>query len=204
MNKKSQKSKFLFLTVLVVNFFFVAQPVHAQTKGLTQTESSAASPLSVSEAANSQLDTEHLKKDIAAQEKNADEKYDKIMALLKSQKQTIHELQGKIDLKAEKGGMSFEVWTGILLACVSIMVTILSIMLAFFQYTGIKNAKAESLQEARRIANDITPKVAERKLLEHVKEGGFNEIIKDAIDKIAFSNINDPENYTEGADDERI
>lgn len=151
------------------------------------------------EQLRSQID--RIQEIVALQGENTDKKIQELKETIKAQRDVIDTL--KVDLKSMvdkplTNGTTFEVWSGILLGCVAIMVTVLSVMLAFFQYTGIKNA----IREAKEVANDITPKVAKEKLFELVKEGGFDDVIEEAVDRAAFSNIVDPENYNEGDTDE--
>lgn len=195
-------TRILIATSLLIFLCLYVIPANAQDSTTKQAVSNIKTKL-LEKTYNSQLlndEINSLHRQIVSEEKNIWLANKKFETAINTQNLKIKELETQLHSlngKPITNGTTFEVWAGILLACVAIMVTILSVMLAFFQIKGIANAKAEAVIEAGKVAHEITPRVAEDKLLEHVREGGFNKIIEDAIDKVAFSNINDPEDYTE-------
>lgn len=82
-------------------------------------------------------------------------------------------------------GISFEVWTGILLACAALILTALGVGIAVFAIIGYK----QTISQAKDIAKDVAICAAEADISARVDAGDFDPIIMEAVDKIAFSNI---------------
>lgn len=113
--------------------------------------------------------------------------------LVQSQDKTIKNISEQLAHLRNSESSGFEVWTGILLACVSLIVTGLGVIFAVFSIVGYKQFKDSAIEAATKIAKEITPAATEKMFKEHVENGGFNEVIISAVDKIALSNIKDPE-----------
>jgi hypothetical protein len=144
---------------------------------------------------------------VASQEEKTEQKIKGLETLISSQQDTIKTLELELKMLASKpitNGITFEVWIGILLACVAIMVTVLSISIAAMHFIGSRNVRRESLEvssaTASEIATKVAPAVAEDVVKKYFDEGKFDKIILQAVDQIAFSNIADPDlDYKEEA-----
>jgi hypothetical protein len=125
------------------------------------------------------------------------------LSILNSTK-NITELLKKYDaLIQEEQGMSFEVWVGILLACVALIVTGLSFViaiLALWGYSNIKKAATESATEA-------ALKKSERLIEDAIASGHFKDLIYTATNEAIYRGIlsvNDFPEESEGDIDESL
>lgn len=146
---------------------------------------------------------------LALQEEEIGQKIKDLDTLISFQKETIYSLETELKILTtppKDNGMKFEVWSGILLACVAIMVTVLSISIAALNFIGFKNVKTESLEIASLTASTIAPEVAEKVAKQYFKERKFNDVIRQAVDQIAFSNIRADKDldYVEGTPNDDI
>lgn len=73
---------------------------------------------------------------------------------------------------------TFLTWTGILLACVAIIVTALGVMIALLAIVGYRDVISKAEKKAADIAEII--------LLKQVNDGAFDKIINDNLEKIAL------------------
>ncbi|EHH1035572.1 hypothetical protein J7H95_002332 [Vibrio parahaemolyticus] len=87
-------------------------------------------------------------------------------------------------------GMNFSVWTGILLASVSAIVTTLGVVIAIGSVFGYKKIMDSSRGEAERVAKEEANKVAKEEVSERIERGEFNSLVIEAVDRVAFGNIN--------------
>lgn len=87
-------------------------------------------------------------------------------------------------------GMNFSVWTGILLASVAALVTTLGVVIAIGSVFGYKKIMDSSRKEAERVAKDEANKVAKKEVAERIDRGEFNSLVIEAVDRVAFGNIN--------------
>ncbi|EJP4175107.1 hypothetical protein ACWOGY_002682 [Vibrio vulnificus] len=90
----------------------------------------------------------------------------------------------------ESLGMNFSVWTGILLASVSAIVTTLGVVIAIGSIFGYKKIMDSSRGEAERVAKEEANKVAKEEVAERIERGEFNSLVIEAVDRVAFGNIN--------------
>lgn len=123
----------------------------------------------------------------------------------------ISEMQLKIDGIYTSSGMNFAVWTGLLLACVAIILTTLGVVMAIFSFLGYKKitrsardistviSKNVAEEVARDIAEKIAPHVTESVLVKLFEENKFDQVIKDAVEVVIYRGIQlDDENPLEG------
>ena len=91
-------------------------------------------------------------------------------------------------------GIKFEVWTGLLLACVAILVTALGVgiaLLAFWGYKNIKDASVKaSLNESELMINQA------------IQTGEFNDVIYAAVERVVYRGILSDEDFPEESNDE--
>ncbi|WP_188009055.1 hypothetical protein [Grimontia hollisae] len=87
-------------------------------------------------------------------------------------------------------GMNFSVWTGILLASVSAIVTTLGVVIAIGSVFGYKKIMDSSRREAERVAKEEANQVAKEEVAERIGRGEFNALVIEAVDRVAFGNIN--------------
>ncbi|EIO3983022.1 hypothetical protein LQK30_002399 [Vibrio vulnificus] len=87
-------------------------------------------------------------------------------------------------------GMNFSVWTGILLASVSAIVTTLGVVIAIGSVFGYKKIMDSSRREAERVAKEEANQVAKEEVAERISRGEFNALVIEAVDRVAFGNIN--------------
>ncbi len=68
--------------------------------------------------------------------------------------------------------------------------------------TSKEVAQTEAKAEAEKVARDITPDYAVYMIADHIGKGGFDKLISEAVDRVAFSNINAPDDEMENSLDE--
>jgi tRNA1(Val) A37 N6-methylase TrmN6 len=86
--------------------------------------------------------------------------------------------------------MNFSIWAGILLASVAALVTTLGVVIAIGSVFGYKKIMDSSRKEAERVAKIELTKVAKKEIKERIERGEFNSLITEAVDRVAFGNIN--------------
>lgn len=94
------------------------------------------------------------------------------------------------DKQANSLGMNFAVWTGILLACVTAIVTILGVGIAIGSIFGYKKIMSSATERASEVAKDALLHVAKKEITEKIIAGEFNDLITEAVDRVAFGSIN--------------
>lgn len=106
-------------------------------------------------------------------------------------------LAGSCVSTEETRGMNFEAFTGILLTCVAILVTILGVgiaILALWGFSNIKKAAAEAAVLS-----------SEKQLRDTINTGHFNDVINRAVEKVIYRGILSEENFPkedrEGSDE---
>ncbi|WP_417535608.1 hypothetical protein [Methylophaga sp.] len=108
--------------------------------------------------------------------------------LLQLQDEVAQSKEGRSNLK------TYEVWTSLLLACVAIIVTALGVGIALLSFIGYKTAIKKAEDKAAEIAESKASEIAESKAAETAREeitkkveaGHFDDLIEDAVQKIAF------------------
>ncbi|MBN3160312.1 hypothetical protein [Pectobacterium brasiliense] len=97
-------------------------------------------------------------------------------------------------------GMNFSIWTGILLASVAAIVTTLGVVIAIGSVFGYKKIMDSSRKEAERVAKGEANKVAKEEISERINRGEFNALVMDAVDRVAFGNINSNDEFDRKGD----
>jgi len=89
------------------------------------------------------------------------------------------ELKNKlIEQKATKTGLDYSGWASILLACVSVIVTIFGVVMAIISFIGIRNIKTATNNIAQNVSTQVAKKVAEEKVESHLEDITVAEISK--------------------------
>lgn len=121
------------------------------------------------------------------------ERLDSIESKLVNYKDSLEAL--KVEGVNESLGMNFSVWTGILLASVAAIVTTLGVVIAIGSIFGYKKIMDSSRQEAERVAKVEANQVAKDEIAERIRKGEFNALVMEAVDRVAFGNINSNNEY---------
>lgn len=117
--------------------------------------------------------------------------------LISSQQNKIEALDAKLNSVKVDDGMNFAIWTGILLASVAIILTVLGIVMALFSFFGYKKIKNSvpvlatntSTVVATSVAEKLAPIVTEKVLVKLLEDGSFDKVINDAVANVTFRGI---------------
>ncbi|EKR7626535.1 hypothetical protein P9D04_004537, partial [Escherichia coli] len=120
-----------------------------------------------------------------------------LTSLINSQKNEIEVMRNKINSLENSSGMNFAVWTGILLASVAVILTVLGIAMAVFSFFGYKKimdsvkevATTISTTEAAIVSERLAPTVTEDVLLKLIEGRSFDKIIYEAVQKVTYRGI---------------
>ncbi len=110
--------------------------------------------------------------------------------LISTQKQTIENLGATIvpiKSSTQKSKMGFNEWAGVLLGSVAVIVTVLGVGIAIFSFFGYR--------EIMRRSKEIATEQAKEEISKQMRDGGFDETIKDAVNKITYRGIIDSEEF---------
>ncbi|EJO45438.1 hypothetical protein [Enterobacter sp. SST3] len=131
---------------------------------------------------------------------NEELQYQKLLVLnsvINDQKKQIQSMQDKIDKLENSSGLNFAVWTGILLASVAVILTVLGIVMALFSFLGYKKminsaqdaATKISTEKASEVTEKLAPVVTESVLLKLIDQGNFDAVIFSAVQKVTYRGI---------------
>lgn len=92
---------------------------------------------------------------------------------------------------ADGSGMNFAVWIGILLASVSVVVTVLGVVMAIFSFYGyrkmIDNAKRQAANEAKSVASTVAKAnvhdATKTTLIELINDRKLDSIFEELVEK---------------------
>lgn len=79
----------------------------------------------------------------------------------------------------------FEVWTGILLACVAILVTVLGVGVALLAFWGFRNIKEASIKAS----TEESIASSELIIIEAIQSGHFNDAINSVVEEVVYRGI---------------
>lgn len=124
-------------------------------------------------------------------------KITELTSLINSQKVEIEVMRNKVTSLENSSGMNFAVWTGILLASVAVILTVLGIAMAVFSFFGYKKimdsvkdvATTISTTEAAIVSERLAPTVTEDVLLKLIEGRSFDKIIYEAVQKVTYRGI---------------
>ncbi|MEF1284875.1 hypothetical protein QTN94_13080 [Vibrio sp. M250220] len=112
----------------------------------------------------------------------------------KEQREKIKSLTRDIEilkekLQSDKKEIGFEVWLGLTLASVTLIVTGLGVVIALLAFFGYSNIKREATKAA--------VKKSELLVLKAIKEDQFNEVIYSAVERAVYRGILSDEDFPE-------
>lgn len=89
----------------------------------------------------------------------------------------------------------------LVLASVSVIITVLGVLIAILSILGYSNIKKEAIKDARTIAKESVeliakveiPKATEANLIKLIEENRFDELIQSAVENIAYRGISIPD-----------
>ena len=120
-------------------------------------------------------------------------------ATIKVQDANIASLKSELSAlqKKSSNGMSFEVWTGILLACIALLLTVMGIGLGVLSFFGYKKILAKSAESAEQIAAQIakltseatTHDVVREELFRLIEDNRFDDIIGLAVERFSYRGL---------------
>ena len=85
-------------------------------------------------------------------------------------------------LEQELGsGRQYSTWTGILLACVAVIVTVLGVGIALMAFVGLRDIKKAAI--------DATLTQSESLVGKAIQDGAFNELIHSAVERAIYRDI---------------
>jgi hypothetical protein len=113
------------------------------------------------------------------------EKIKSLEEAIKSQDEKIKVISGRLTDLQNKSSSGFEVWTGILLACVSVIVTVLGVGVALLSLVGYREIVSKGTEKAAVSA----AKQAEIEFQKFISDGRLNDVIAEGINKISLRGI---------------
>lgn len=105
--------------------------------------------------------------------------------IVKLQETTIRNISQQLVNIENSKSSGFEVWTGILLACVSVIVTVLGVGVALLSLVGYKEIVSKGTEKAAVAAS----KQAEIEFQKFISDGRLNDVIAEGINKISLRGI---------------
>ncbi|EHH1217718.1 hypothetical protein J7H99_003397 [Vibrio parahaemolyticus] len=128
--------------------------------------------------------------------------------VIEKQKAIISSLQGKQQqlqeqINKSEGRMSFSVWVSVLLACVTIIVTVFGVIVALVTFFGFKNVKESAIKSAEELSTSVASEVARNEANQKINEvakkeiaflldnGELKEHLESAVDLIVRRQIKD-------------
>lgn len=168
-------------------------------------EDTAVAPL-MNAAASSQyavLETYHLIQEIVRASSPKQDHTNEILELrLQAQDEKIKSLEREIAKLSNPEGNNTP---SVVLAAVSVIITVLGVLIAIlsiFGYTNIKNESIKSSQETAKatiaeIAEKSLQEATEKSLIKLIEKGRFDEIIQDSVSNISYRGISIPDGLEE-------
>lgn len=119
-----------------------------------------------------------------------------------------HQLEEEIGNLKDGNKFDYAVWASILLGCVTIIITLISVILAMISIVGYRNFKKNIEQRVQNIsstiAKDETTKqidaVAKKELVRLIDEGALTKHLESAVDLVFLRYKGRPEDISEGFD----
>lgn len=141
-----------------------------------------------------------IQRAIISQNNRTEAKVDKLESLISTQNEEIRKLEIQIKSIVDRPsntGMTFETWTGILLACISVLVTILGVGVALLSLVGYRDLIEKGTEKAALVA----AKQTEERFDTFIKQGRLDGVIAEVMNKIAFRGIDSgDQNYVDPED----
>lgn len=127
----------------------------------------------------------------------------KYMETIESQKEKIASLENKLD-----NGITFSVWSGIVLSSASVIVTVVGVLIALLSFIGYRQIKEATERSANTMAEEVAKKIAEqvamnrtpietqKALISLIDDHKFDEIIQSSVEKIIYRGIGNTDEDT--------
>ncbi len=131
------------------------------------------------------------------------EQVNNLNELVQLQDRAIKDISQQLDNLKNNNSSGFEVWTGILLACVAVIVTVLGVVVAILSFVGYREIITKGTEKAEVVA----AKQAEKEFEKFISDGRLNDVIAEGINKISFRGIpsgEDLDNDTEQKNDKAV
>lgn len=149
------------------------------------------------------IQIDEVQRTIDFQKKIADDRIKALEDLIALQRDTIDELRVDLRSIADKdlsNGTTFEVWSGILLACVAVLVTVLGVVVALLSFFGYRELIEKGTESASLVAAEQTKIEFDR----FIATGRLDNVIAESINKIVYRGFSfgSGEDETEDADNE--
>ncbi|HFF9478269.1 TPA: hypothetical protein ACGFA2_001990 [Serratia marcescens] len=146
---------------------------------------------------NSHIDVTQSTQPVNPKTYSGSKELTELTSLINSQKVEIEVMRDKISSLENTSGMNFAVWTGILLASVAVILTVLGIAMAVFSFFGYRKimdsvkevATTISTTEAAIVSERLAPTVTEDVLLKLIEGRSFDKIIFEAVQKVTYRGI---------------
>ena len=117
---------------------------------------------------------------------------DDLIQLVEIQQEKLRELEQRQE-KASGSGFDFVTWVGVLLACVTVIVTILGVAIAILTFIGYRATIAKAVSVAETVAASKAIEAGEREIARQFDSGGFDMAIQRAVDKVIYRGLENPE-----------
>lgn len=131
-----------------------------------------------------------------------------LLKVIENQKSAISNLQERQQqlqehIEKSEGRMSFSVWVSVLLACVTIIVTVFGVIVAIVTFFGFKNVKESAIKSAQELSTSVASEVARNEANQKINEvakkeiaflldnGELKEHLESAVDLIVRRQIKD-------------
>lgn len=191
MMKHKRRNILMHISLVILLLMMVGAPFsYAQKSSSPQIKVPSKTVSNVSQDNNVALERQlnEIQRILSAQEDNTNKKIEKLEATIQSQKKIINEME--FELKSLKGkpltnGTTFEVWSGILLGCVAVMVTILGVGVALLSFIGYRELIKKGTEKASLVAAEKTEKEFQR----FIKQGKLDAVIAEGINRITYRDI---------------
>lgn len=175
------KDGFFYIPALVIGVLLPFSG-HADT-GPEVKHSSARSEIDVrfqeinNRIAESEKSVAELRSTILEREENIQAREAQLLNALEFQQKALisignekEKIQAELD---SDHGLSFATWTGILLACVSVIVTVLGVVIAILSFFGYR----ATIEKAKKIALKSADKSAREEVRGQIENGRFDKLI---------------------------
>lgn len=131
------------------------------------------------------------------------DRIERLEDLVAVQRDTINDLRADLRSIVDKplsNGTTFEVWSGILLACVAVLVTVLGVVVALISFIGYR----ELIDKGTESASLVAAKQTKVEFDSFIANGRLDSVIAESINKIVYRGIapGSGENETENPDNE--
>lgn len=124
------------------------------------------------------------------------------LALQETQIKHIERMLNNKNIEIENG-MSFEVWIGVVLACIAVLLTILGLGIGILSIFGYKKvigsatsaAEAAAITKTVETVKEIASSATQEEIIKLIDKGSFDKIISHAVETVVYRGINPLEDF---------